>query len=129
MAKLRVEANPLCRTKNAGARTRDSLRLAQKLSPYGGLGSCAHEFPCNTKGTYPHEEAGIIGFDHIDRNPPVLIRTPKLTRSEPAQYWGGGPPGNSVVLNPFFPQHKFFLCLLSMVPVSDGDLRKKHAGI
>ena len=42
------------------------------------------------------------GFDHINRNPPVLIRTPKLTRFEPAQYWGGGPPGNSVVLNPFF---------------------------
>ena len=40
------------------------------------------------------------GFDHINRNPPVLIRTPKLTRFEPAQYWGGGPPGNSVVLNP-----------------------------
>ena len=44
----------------------------------------------------------IVGFDHINRNPPVLIRTPKLTRFEPAQYWGGGPPGNSVVLNPFF---------------------------
>ena len=43
-----------------------------------------------------------VGFDHINRNPPVLIRTPKLTRFEPAQYWGGGPPGNSVVLNPFF---------------------------
>ena len=43
-----------------------------------------------------------IGFDHINRNPPVLIRTPKLTRFEPAQYWGGGPPGNSVVLNPPF---------------------------
>jgi hypothetical protein len=42
------------------------------------------------------------GFDHINRNAPVLIRTPKLTRFEPAQYWGGGPPGNSVVLNPFF---------------------------
>ena len=47
----------------------------------------------------------FVGFDHIDRNPPVLIRTPKLTRSEPAQYWGGGPPGNSVVLNPLL----FFL--------------------
>jgi hypothetical protein len=44
----------------------------------------------------------FVGFDHINRNPPVLIRTPKLTRFEPAQYWGGGPPGNSVVLNPFF---------------------------
>ena len=43
-----------------------------------------------------------FGFDHINRNAPVLIRTPKLTRFEPAQYWGGGPPGNSVVLNPFF---------------------------
>ena len=42
-----------------------------------------------------------FGFDHINRNAPVLIRTPKLTRFEPAQYWGGGPPGNSVVLNPF----------------------------
>jgi hypothetical protein len=42
-----------------------------------------------------------IGFDHISRNAPVLIRTPKLKRLEPAQYWGGGPPGNSVVLNPF----------------------------
>jgi hypothetical protein len=41
-----------------------------------------------------------VGFDHINRNAPVLIRTPKLTRFEPAQYWGGGPPGNSVVLNP-----------------------------
>ena len=39
---------------------------------------------------------------NINRNAPVLIRTPKLTRFEPAQYWGGGPPGNSVVLNPFF---------------------------
>ena len=43
-----------------------------------------------------------VGFDHINRNAPVLIRTPKLTRFEPAQYWGGGPPGNSVVLNPNF---------------------------
>jgi hypothetical protein len=43
-----------------------------------------------------------IGFDHISRNAPVLIRTPKLKRLEPAQYWGGGPPGNSVVLNPFY---------------------------
>ena len=43
-----------------------------------------------------------VGFDHINRNAPVLIRTPKLTRFEPAQYWGGGPPGNSVVLNPLF---------------------------
>jgi hypothetical protein len=44
----------------------------------------------------------LFGFDHINRNAPVLIRTPKLTRFEPAQYWGGGPPGNSVVLNPIF---------------------------
>ena len=49
-----------------------------------------------------HSAAHSVGFDHINRNPPVLIRTPKLTRFEPAQYWGGGPPGNSVVLNPFF---------------------------
>ena len=35
------------------------------------------------------------GFDHINRNAPVLIRTPKLTRFEP---------GNSVVLNPLFSQ-------------------------
>ena len=46
--------------------------------------------------------ADTYGFDHINRNAPVLIRTPKLTRFEPAQYWGGGPPGNSVVLNPSF---------------------------
>ena len=50
-----------------------------------------------------------VGFDHINRNAPVLIRTPKLTRFEPAQYWGGGPPGNSVVLNPF-PFFFFFSC-------------------
>ena len=49
---------------------------------------------------------GMDGFDHINRNAPVLIRTPKLTRFEPAQYWGGGPPGNSVVLNPFFCRHQ-----------------------
>jgi hypothetical protein len=52
-----------------------------------------------------------LGFDHINRNAPVLIRTPKLTRFEPAQYWGGGPPGNSVVLNPLL----FFLRVLSLV--------------
>ena len=52
----------------------------------------------SAKGVIP---ATTNGFDHINRNPPVLIRTPKLTRFEPAQYWGGGPPGNSVVLNPF----------------------------
>ena len=33
-------------------------------------------------------------FDHINRNAPVLIRTPKLTRLV----------GNSVVLNPLFLQ-------------------------
>ena len=55
-----------------------------------------------------------FGFDHINRNAPVLIRTPKLTRFEPAQYWGGGPPGNSVVLNPFFTiflHYKKLFCL------------------
>ena len=57
------------------------------------------------------------GFDHINRNPPVLIRTPKLTRFEPAQYWGGGPPGNSVVLNPFFFLLKPFF-FLSVCPCS-----------
>ena len=54
-------------------------------------------------------DTNSVGFDHINRNPPVLIRTPKLTRFEPAQYWGGGPPGNSVVLNPFFVVLSFFL--------------------
>ena len=53
-----------------------------------------------------HQNAALFGFDHINRNAPVLIRTPKLTRFEPAQYWGGGPPGNSVVLNPFFCRHQ-----------------------
>ena len=43
-----------------------------------------------------------LGYDHINCNPPVLIRTPKLTQFEPAQYWGGGPPGNSAVLYPSF---------------------------
>ena len=37
----------------------------------------------------------FVGFDHINRNPPVPIRTPKLTRFEPAQYQPG-----TVVLNP-----------------------------
>ena len=55
---------------------------------------------------------GSVGFDHINRNPPVLIRTPKLTRFEPAQYWGGGPPGNSVVLNPFFLFFIFYFFLV-----------------
>jgi hypothetical protein len=66
-----------------------------------------------------------FGFDHINRNPPVLIRTPKLTRFEPAQYWGGGPPGNSVVLNPTFLLFVFvcfFLvcvsCLFCSLPTS-----------
>ena len=53
-----------------------------------------------------------FGFDHINRNAPVLIRTPKLTRFEPAQYWGGGPPGNSVVLNPIFFPPLLLLLLL-----------------
>ena len=51
------------------------------------------------------EVVSSVGFDHINRNPPVPIRTPKLTRFEPAQYWGGGPPGNSVVLNPILLFH------------------------
>ena len=64
-----------------------------------------------------------VGFDHINRNAPVLIRTPKLTRFEPAQYWGGGPPGNSVVLNPLFfrktkTQSGFLLLLVCRIPVS-----------
>ena len=44
----------------------------------------------------------VNGYDHITYNAPDPIRTPKLTCVEPAQYWGGGPPGNSVVLYPFF---------------------------
>ncbi len=57
-----------------------------------------------------HESVGTDGFDHINRNPPVPIRTPKLMRFEPAQYWGGGPPGNSVVLNPLFFVFCFCFC-------------------
>jgi hypothetical protein len=56
-------------------------------------------------------QTSCLGFDHINRNAPVLIRTPKLTRFEPAQYWGGGPPGNSVVLNPLLFVCGFFLLL------------------
>jgi hypothetical protein len=41
------------------------------------------------------------GYDHINRNAPVLVRSRNLTRFEPAQYWGG-PPGNGVELCPFF---------------------------
>ena len=55
--------------------------------------------------TFPYELVCEIlwtdGFDHINSNVPVLVRSPKLTRFELAQYWGGRPPGNSVVLNPF----------------------------
>ena len=35
-------------------------------------------------GTYYGDKHDCIGFDHINRNTPVLIRTPKLTRFEPA---------------------------------------------
>ncbi len=53
-----------------------------------------------------------FGYDHINCNPPVLIRTPKLTQFEPAQYWGGGPPGNSAVL---YPPHFFLFFFLEFV--------------
>ena len=66
----------------------------------------------------PHGATSYFGFDHINRNAPVLIRTPKLTRFEPAQYWGGGPPGNSVVLNPFLPFFAGFFFLEVVVGVS-----------
>jgi hypothetical protein len=62
-------------------------------------------------------EHNVVGFDHINRNAPVLIRTPKLTRFEPAQYWGGGPPGNSVVLNPLFFFFFFFSFALTKLLV------------
>ena len=78
-----------------------SMREAQGSIP------CSSTFVFSTtcEKTYVSKTAckrSENGFDHINRNAPVLIRTPKLTRFEPAQYWGGGPPGNSVVLNPFF---------------------------
>ena len=70
--------------------------------PYIGLLVTSTFFLLTPERSLPHSINIPIGFDHINRNPPVLIRTPKLTRFEPAQYWGGGPPGNSVVLNPLF---------------------------
>ncbi len=42
-----------------------------------------------------------LGHDHTSHKAPDPIRTPKLNWLGPAQYWGGGPPGNSVVLCPF----------------------------
>jgi hypothetical protein len=78
---------------------------SSNLKPNLGIINAGHPCPIDdTKSSssrisYP---LNSDGFDHINRNAPVLIRTPKLTRFEPAQYWGGGPPGNSVVLNPFF---------------------------
>jgi hypothetical protein len=57
----------------------------------------------SASGTYRQQVPSVFGYDHINCNPPVLIRTPKLTQFEPAQYWGGGPPGNSAVLYPFSP--------------------------
>jgi hypothetical protein len=83
-----------------------------RLTTRGECGCCVH---FATFGwVAPQEEillfcieAGSLpltfGYDHINCNPPVLIRTPKLTQFEPAQYWGGGPPGNSAVLYPFLP--------------------------
>jgi hypothetical protein len=35
-------------------------------------------------GTWVDGNHNYFGFDHINRNAPVLIRTPKLTRFEPA---------------------------------------------
>ena len=39
---------------------------------------------CLDGGMSMKGEVVTVGFDHINRNPPVLIRTPKLTRFEPA---------------------------------------------
>ena len=58
-----------------------------------------------------------IGYDHINRNAPVLVRSRKLTRFELAQYWGGGPPGNSVVLYPFYIQKIQIMLLFLFVSV------------
>ena len=74
-----------------------------------------------------------IGYDHINCNPPVLIRTPKLTQFEPAQYWGGGPPGNSAVLYPsfcffFLEGHPIFLGTSrdARAPTKVKKQKKKH---
>jgi hypothetical protein len=83
---------------------------ASSCEANGGLGDPnAHSAP-QKHTNKKYMETLFIGFDHINRNAPVLIRTPKLTRFEPAQYWGGGPPGNSVVLNPLFCFGGFFSC-------------------
>ncbi len=82
---------------NSKSRGAPGKSTAPKKSATGTQKKCNGP-QCTADSTTP--KAGTDGFDHINRNPPVLIRTPKLTRFEPAQYWGGGPPGNSVVLNP-----------------------------
>ena len=43
-----------------------------------------------------------IRFDQINRNTTVFVRSQKLTCFDLAQYYGGKPTGNSVVLNPFY---------------------------
>ena len=63
----------------------------------------------------------VVGYDHITYNAPDPIRTPKLTCVEPAQYWGGGPPGNSVVLYPLFVFCDFWLCCVFSLGKSQSE--------
>ncbi len=80
-----------------------------------------------TSETKPRLLLISFGYDHINCNPPVLIRTPKLTQFEPAQYWGGGPPGNSVVLYPsFIDLFFFFFFPLGCAP---SPQKKKNLGV
>ena len=69
-------------------------------------------------------QENLTGYDHINCNPPVLIRTPKLTQFEPAQYWGGGPPGNSAVLYQFF--FAFFLLFLAGSQKTEKSLAERQ---
>ena len=73
---------------------RVTLRYSAVLYMY------APQVPMELNCIYTALLLNTFGYDHINCNPPVLIRTPKLTQFEPAQYWGGGPPGNSAVLYP-----------------------------
>ena len=75
---------------------RVTLRYSAVLYMY------APQVPMELNCIYTALLLNTFGYDHINCNPPVLIRTPKLTQFEPAQYWGGGPPGNSAVLYPYF---------------------------
>ena len=79
-----------------GADTSVSMSQYRVEAPRVGVLAFTRPRSCGRYKLEPEELLLAVADGHTASNAPDLFRPPKLSGAGPGQYWGGGPPGNTL---------------------------------